>query len=85
MDNKVLDAISVSDIEALGISSPLAHKLCKDVADIVANYGAATPQTWTHISKHVLHPDLPFSFHQMMFNACYKDFGTDPPAWSPDL
>ncbi|KAJ9174109.1 hypothetical protein P3X46_017172 [Hevea brasiliensis] len=81
---KALDAISVSDIEALGISSKLADKLYKDVANIIANYGASTPQTWTHISKHVLNPDLPFSLHQMMFYACYKDFGSDPAAWCPD-
>ncbi|KAJ8752392.1 hypothetical protein K2173_004028 [Erythroxylum novogranatense] len=84
MTYKSLDAISVSDIEALGIPSAAAHKLHQDVTEIVGNYGAASPETWTHISKRVLNPDLPFSLHQMMYYGCFKHFGPDPPTWSPD-
>ncbi|KAJ4836275.1 putative acyl-activating enzyme 17, peroxisomal [Turnera subulata] len=81
---KGLDTISVSDIEALGVSSGVARKLYREVSEIVAAHGPASPETWTHISKRVLNPGLPFSFHQMMYYGCYKDFGPDPPAWLPD-
>ncbi|XP_002512007.2 probable acyl-activating enzyme 17, peroxisomal isoform X1 [Ricinus communis] len=84
MAYKSLDAISVSDIQALGIASPAAEKLFKEISDIITHYGAATPQTWSRISKRLLNPDLPFSFHQIMYYGCYKDFGPDPPAWLPD-
>jgi hypothetical protein len=81
---KALDSISVSDIEALGISSSIALKLYEDISEIINTHGPSSPQTWTLISKRLLHPLLPFSFHQMMYYGCFKDFGPDPPAWSPD-
>ncbi|XP_022738682.1 probable acyl-activating enzyme 17, peroxisomal isoform X2 [Durio zibethinus] len=81
---KSLDSVTVEDIEASGISSQLAEEIHRKVAEIVNNYGAATPETWNLISKHVLTPNLPFSLHQMMYYGCYKDFGPDPPAWIPD-
>ena len=81
---KSLDSVTVKDIEASGISSQLAKEIHQQVMEIVNNYGAATPETWKGISKHVLTPNLPFSLHQMMYYGCYKDFGTDPPAWLPD-
>ncbi|XP_050236449.1 probable acyl-activating enzyme 17, peroxisomal [Mercurialis annua] len=84
MAYKSLDSISVSDIEALGISSTTAENLFKQVSDIITNHGAATPESWNRISNNVLNPDLPFSFHQMMYYGCFKDFGPDPPAWLPD-
>lgn len=81
---KSLDSVTVADVEALGIPSELAGKLHQKLTLIVRNYGSATPQTWHHISKEVLIPNLPFSFHQMMYYGCYKDFEPDPPAWLPD-
>ncbi|XP_011008796.1 PREDICTED: probable acyl-activating enzyme 17, peroxisomal [Populus euphratica] len=79
-----LDSISVSDIEALGISPSSALKLYEDISEIINTHGPSSPQTWTLLSKRILHPLLPFSFHQMMYYGCFKDFGPDPPAWSPD-
>ncbi|ESQ31857.1 hypothetical protein EUTSA_v10003719mg [Eutrema salsugineum] len=85
MAYKSLDSITISDIEALGISGDVAEKLLRDLGEIIRNYGSATsPETWTQISRRILHPNLPFSFHQMMYYGCYKDFGPDPPAWIPD-
>ncbi|KAH0707670.1 probable acyl-activating enzyme 17, peroxisomal [Solanum tuberosum] len=81
---KTLDSVTVADVEALGIYTELAGKLHGELTRIVRNYGSATPQTWYHISKELLTPNLPFSFHQMMYYGCYKDFGPDPPAWLPD-
>eukprot|EP00258_Populus_trichocarpa_P026361 XP_024442380.1 probable acyl-activating enzyme 17, peroxisomal [Populus trichocarpa] len=81
---KALDSISVSDIEALGISSSIALQLYEDISEIINTHGPSSPQTWTLLSKRLLHPLLPFSFHQMMYYGCFKDFGPDPPAWSPD-
>lgn len=81
---KSLDSVTVADVEALGIPSELAGKLHDKLTRIVRNYGSATPQTWHDISKQLLTPNLPFSFHQMMYYGCYKDFGPDPPAWLPD-
>ncbi|KAL3512319.1 hypothetical protein ACH5RR_025036 [Cinchona calisaya] len=79
-----LDSIAIADIASLGIPQEEAEKLHEKLSEIIGIYGAANPQTWQHISKHLLNPDLPFSFHQMMYHGCYKEFGTDPPAWSPD-
>ncbi|MBA0707714.1 hypothetical protein Golax_019742 [Gossypium laxum] len=79
-----LDSVTVKDVEALGISSELAQEIHKKVTEIVHNYGSATPETWSRISKRVLTPNLPFSLHQTLYYGCYKDFGPDPPAWIPD-
>ena len=85
MAYKSLDSITRSDIEALGISDDVSYKLLRDLEDIIRNHGSATPpERWIEISRRILHPDLPFAFHQMMYYGCYKDFGSDPPAWLPD-
>ncbi|KAL8474799.1 hypothetical protein ACS0TY_031292 [Phlomoides rotata] len=81
---KSLDSITSSDIAALGIPNEKADELHRHLAGIIENCGAGTPQTWHKISKNLLSPELPFSLHQMMYYACYKYFGSDPPAWSPD-
>lgn len=81
---KSLDSITTSDIVVLGIPEEEAEKLHQKLKEIIGNYGAATPQTWQLISKQLLSPDLPFSFHQTLYHGCYKDFGPDPPAWLPD-
>ncbi|GAB2300832.1 Probable acyl-activating enzyme 17, peroxisomal [Dionaea muscipula] len=83
--NKGLDSITVSDIEAHGIPSHDAVRIHQKLSEIIANHGPATPQTWQNLTKLVLRPDLPFSFHQAMYYGCYRDFGPDPPAWLPDL
>ena len=84
MAYKALDSIRGSDIEALGIPAELAEGLHESLTEIVRIYGPATPDTWRNISKCLLTPDLPFSFHQMMYYGCYRDYGPDPPAWIPD-
>ncbi|KAK4426920.1 putative acyl-activating enzyme 17, peroxisomal [Sesamum alatum] len=81
---KSLDCITTADIAALGIPYANAGELHRQLAGIIQNFGAGTPQTWNIISKHLLTPELPFSFHQMMYYGCYKYYGPDPPAWSPD-
>ncbi|XP_023767126.1 probable acyl-activating enzyme 17, peroxisomal [Lactuca sativa] len=81
---KSLDSIDSSDIVELGIPSETATQLHQELTQIIQSYGPATPQTWNQISTRLLNPDLPFSFHQMMYYGCYKDFGPDPPAWLPD-
>ncbi|GAB4860909.1 Probable acyl-activating enzyme 1, peroxisomal [Ancistrocladus abbreviatus] len=85
MSFKSLDCIGISDIEAQGIPSQVAEQIYQKLTQIVRNYGPATPHTWMSITKDVLRPELPFSFHQMMYYGCYRDFGPDPPAWLPDL
>lgn len=84
MSYKSLDSVSLSDMLNLGISSETATQIHDKLTEIINNYGSATPETWKQISTRVLHPDLPFSFHQMMYYGCYLDFGPDPPAWLPD-
>ncbi|XP_057766900.1 probable acyl-activating enzyme 17, peroxisomal [Salvia miltiorrhiza] len=81
---KSLDGITAADIAALGISTETAEQLHRQLAGIIENHGAGTSRTWQNISKHLLKPDLPFSFHQIMYYGCYKHFGPDPPAWMPD-
>ncbi|CAA0815311.1 Probable acyl-activating enzyme 17- peroxisomal [Striga hermonthica] len=81
---KPLDCITVADIAALGITQEIADELHSQLAGIIRTWGSATPQTWLNITEHLLTPDLPFSFHQMMYYGCYKYFGSDPPAWMPD-
>ncbi|KAK4409509.1 putative acyl-activating enzyme 17, peroxisomal [Sesamum angolense] len=83
-DYKSLDCITTADIAALGIPDEKADELRRQLAGIVQNCGAGTPQTWHNIAKHLLTPELPFSFHQMMYYGCYKYYGPDPPAWSRD-
>ncbi|KAJ9560170.1 hypothetical protein OSB04_005330 [Centaurea solstitialis] len=84
MAYKSLDSITLSDILDLAIPPETAAKLHQDLTQIIHTYGPNTPQTWMQISTRILNPDLPFSFHQMMYYGCYLDFGSDPPAWLPD-
>ncbi|XP_019081975.1 hexanoyl-CoA synthase isoform X2 [Vitis vinifera] len=84
MAGKTLDSITSQDIAALGIPSEEAEKLHQTLLQIITSCGAATPQTWSRISKELLNPDLPYSLHQMMYYGCYSHFGPDPPAWLPD-
>ncbi|MFS7911988.1 putative acetate--CoA ligase [Helianthus anomalus] len=85
MSYKPLDSVSISDIVDLGIPPETATQLHEKLTEIIKTYGSNTPETWTQISTRILDPDLPFSFHQMMYYGCYVDFGPDPPAWLPDL
>ncbi|KAJ0786070.1 putative acetate--CoA ligase [Helianthus annuus] len=85
MSYKPLDSISISDIVDLGIPPETATQLHEKLTEIIKTYGSNTPETWSQISTRILDPDLPFSFHQMMYYGCYLDFGPDPPAWLPHL
>ncbi|KAF3437940.1 hypothetical protein FNV43_RR20696 [Rhamnella rubrinervis] len=84
MAYKSLDCVTALDIEALGIEPEVAKRLHGRLTETIRNCGIATPEAWKSISRHILSPDLPFSFHQMMYYGCYKDYGPDPPAWTPD-
>ncbi|KAL2935726.1 putative acyl-activating enzyme 17 peroxisomal [Bienertia sinuspersici] len=85
MSYKTLDHITISDIETHEIPSDIAHKIHQKLTQIIHDYGPSSPQTWLNITKQLLNPQLPFSFHQMMYYGCYKDFGPDPPAWLPTM
>ncbi|KOM40254.1 hypothetical protein LR48_Vigan04g045200 [Vigna angularis] len=84
MAYKSLSSITVLDIESLGIAKEDAITLHQSLTEIIKSHGDGTPATWQHISSSLLNPELPFSFHQMLYYGCYKDFGPDPPAWIPD-
>ncbi|KAI4344026.1 hypothetical protein L6164_011303 [Bauhinia variegata] len=84
MAYKSLGSITLFDIESLGIAAQDAARLHATLTEIIRIHGAGTPETWHHITKRVLNPQLPFSFHQMLYYGCYKDYGPDPPAWLPD-
>ena len=85
MSYKSLNHITISDIESQGIPSEIAVQIHHKLTQIIHDYGPSSSKTWQNITKHVLNPELPFSFHQMMYYGCYKDYGPDPPAWLPDL
>lgn len=84
MAYKSLDSITAFDIESLGIAREDAARLHQVLKEIVATHGVDTPATWQSITKRILNPQLPFSFHQMLYYGCYKHYGPDPPAWIPD-
>ncbi|XP_031373583.1 probable acyl-activating enzyme 17, peroxisomal isoform X2 [Punica granatum] len=81
---RALDCASRSDIEAAGVLPGAAERLHDELKKIIRDHGPASPATWRSISAGLLDPELPFAFHQMMFYGCFKDFGPDPPAWTPD-
>ncbi|KAL5723462.1 putative acyl-activating enzyme 17 [Ranunculus cassubicifolius] len=83
MAYKSLDQITISDISDLGISPKLSEILHTNLTQILQNY-SSPPEIWNQISKHLLNPNLPFNFHQLMYYGCYKGFNSDPPAWIPD-
>ncbi|KAL8141863.1 hypothetical protein V2J09_014895 [Rumex salicifolius] len=85
MAHKALDEVTVSDIEAQGIPSQSADYIHRKLTGAIHAHGPGSPATWKNISKEILSPELPFAFHQMMYYGCYKKFGSDPPAWLPDL
>ncbi|XP_020216345.1 probable acyl-activating enzyme 17, peroxisomal [Cajanus cajan] len=84
MAHKSLSSISVSEIESHGITREDAATIHQSLTEIIGIHGDNTPATWQHISNIVLKPELPFSFHQMLYYGCYKDYGSDPPSWIPD-
>ncbi|KAG4957310.1 hypothetical protein JHK85_043690 [Glycine max] len=81
---KSLSSITVSDIESHGIAREDAATLHQGLAEIIETHSNGTPATWQHVSNSILNPELPFSFHQMLYYGCYKDYGPDPPAWIPN-
>jgi hypothetical protein len=81
MAYKSLSSISVSDIESLGIARDHAATLHKSLTELI---GTDAPATWQNITTNLLNPEFPFSFHQMLYYGCFKDYGPDPPAWIPD-
>ncbi|KMS97433.1 hypothetical protein BVRB_5g127130 [Beta vulgaris subsp. vulgaris] len=85
MSHKTLDHITVSDIESQDIPSEIAVKIHQKLTQIIHDYGSSSPQTWQKITEQILNPQLPFSFHQMMYYGCYKNYGSDPPAWLPTM
>lgn len=84
MAYKSLSSISVSDIESLGIARDHAATLHLCLTELIEIHGTDASATWQNISKNILSPELPFSFHQMLYYGCFKDYGPDPPAWIPD-
>ncbi|KAK4749011.1 hypothetical protein SAY87_026460 [Trapa incisa] len=80
---RALDCISGSDIEAVGFSPEVAERLHDELQKILRSHGPASPATWRSISSRLLDPELPFALHQMLFYGCFRDFGPDPPAWTP--
>lgn len=85
---QALDEIGVPQIAAAGLSLEDAARFHSELNQVLRDYGAGTPQTWSHISQNLLRPDLPFSLHQMMYYGCYNHSALDldpPPAWIPDL
>lgn len=84
MAYKSLSSISVSDIESLGIARDHAATLHLRLTELIEIHGNDTPATWHNITTNILGPELPFSFHQMLYYGCFKDFGPDPHAWIPD-
>ena len=85
MAYKSLSSITVLDIESHGIEKEEATTLHQRLTEIIKIHGGGTPATWQHLSSSsFLSPELPFSFHQMLYYGCYKDFGPDPPAWIPE-
>ncbi|KAF9625792.1 hypothetical protein IFM89_027124 [Coptis chinensis] len=81
---KSLDQVTITDITELGIPPQLSQNLHKQLTQILQTHKTSAPETWKNISKHILSPNLPFSFHQIMYYGCYKDYPFDPPAWFPD-
>ncbi|KAK7281689.1 hypothetical protein RIF29_09886 [Crotalaria pallida] len=84
MAYKSLSSITVSDIESLGISREAAASLHQLISEIICTHGDGSPATWQNITRSILNPQLPFSFHQMLYYGCFNDYGPDPPAWIPD-
>lgn len=84
MAYKSLSSISVSDIESLGIEQEHAATLHQQLTEIIGIHQTDSPATWQSISRSILNPELPFSFHQMLYYGCFVDYGPDPPAWIPD-
>ncbi|PKA65815.1 putative acyl-activating enzyme 17, peroxisomal [Apostasia shenzhenica] len=81
-----LDEITAEEILATGVPSTEAVRLFRELGSILGEHGSSGPAVWKSISKRLLNPSLPFSFHRMMYYGCYRDFGTaTPPAWVPDL
>ncbi|KAI4374501.1 hypothetical protein MLD38_012487 [Melastoma candidum] len=80
---KSLDSVSLPDLLSLGIPSPDAHVLFRELSLILRTHGPSGPSTWLEITRRILTPDLPFAFHQLLYYGCYKEFGPDPPAWIP--
>ncbi|KAL9243339.1 hypothetical protein vseg_017238 [Gypsophila vaccaria] len=85
MGYKAVNEITKEDIESEGISSKKAIKIHQKLTQIIKIHGVSSPNTWQSITDQILVPELPFTFHQMMFYGSYFHFGHDPPAWLPLL
>ncbi|CAA6670649.1 unnamed protein product [Spirodela intermedia] len=81
---KKLEEVSTEDISAAGVPPREAARVNGELRRILQETQDDAEETWRRVSSRVLRPEHPFPLHQMMFYGCYKDYGSDTPAWIPD-
>lgn len=76
--------ITMESIKSHGLEAKDAQKIYDIVQDELTENGPE--QCWFRLIREALHPDMPASLHQMLFQELFQQddqFSDAPPAWKP--
>jgi acetyl-CoA synthetase len=76
--------LSLAQIIAGGIATETAVAILPQINHWLSSLPAS--ECWQHLTQHILKPDQPFHFHQLLYQTTFADWHTSqgtPPAWFP--
>ncbi|KDD73721.1 hypothetical protein H632_c1894p0, partial [Helicosporidium sp. ATCC 50920] len=84
-----LRQLTPSDVEARKLSPSDAEALINNLREALSSQdGVCDSVAWRTVSKHVLHPDMPFEVHELLYATCYSGWDAaargPPPMWVPE-
>lgn len=77
--------LTEDDLKSFGITDAEAGKIAEILNEGFT--GKKAEECWMRLINEVLHPDMPASLHQHLFQVVYdqdEQFSDAPPAWKPD-
>ncbi|OUL19276.1 AMP-binding protein [Nostoc sp. 106C] len=74
--------LSLEQIIACGIAKETAAAMLPQINQWLSSLPAS--ECWQHLTHHILKPDQPFNFHELLYQTTFASWKTgQPPAWFP--
>ncbi|BAY23619.1 AMP-dependent synthetase and ligase [Calothrix sp. NIES-2100] len=76
--------LSLEQITACGIAKETAAAMLPQINHWLSSRRAS--ECWQHLTQHILKPDQPFNFHELLYQTTFADWHSSqgiPPAWLP--
>lgn len=74
--------LSLEQIIACGIATQTAAAMLPQINQCLSSLPAS--ECWQSLTHHILKPDQPFNFHELLYQTTFADWKTGPPpAWFP--